>query len=125
MGFVIEGGEDVVVISVIVFALDGENRNAAVADQAGGNVILRRERIRGAENYVGAAVAQANGQVCRFRGDVQAGGNAHALQRLVLDKFFADDLQDLHGLIGPFNPLLTEVRELDAFNIALHLRRSG
>ena len=125
MRFVIERGQDVAVIGVVVFAFDCEDRDPIIANQTCGNVILRRKRIRRAQHNVGAAVAQANGQICRLGGHVQAGGNAHALQRLVLDEFLADDLQDLHGLIGPFDPLLAQIGKLDAFDITLHLRRSG
>src|SRR5271166_734761 len=47
---VIDGGEDVIVVGVVVLALDGEDGNVVIADEAGGYVILRRQRIRGAEN---------------------------------------------------------------------------
>src|SRR6266446_1275142 len=39
---VIDGGEDVVVIGVVVLTLDGVDGNALIADEAGGNVILCR-----------------------------------------------------------------------------------
>src|SRR5271155_3100731 len=80
---VIDGGEDVVVIRVVILTLDGVDRNALIADQAGGNIILGRQRVRGAENHVGAAVAQADGQVSGFCGDVQARGDADAFEGLV------------------------------------------
>src|SRR5277367_1730158 len=54
----IDGGEDVVVIGVVILTLDGVDRDALIADQAGGNIILGRQRVRGAKHYVGAAVAQ-------------------------------------------------------------------
>ncbi len=104
---VVDGGEDVVVISVVVLALDGEDGNVVIADQARGNVILSRERVGGAEHDVGSAIAQADGQVGGFGRDVQAGGNADALQRLVLDELFADNLQHLHGLVRPLDALLS------------------
>jgi hypothetical protein len=34
-------------------------------------------------------------------------------------------LQDLHGLIGPFNPLFAEIGKLKTFNIVLQLRGAG
>ena len=42
---VIDGGEDVVVISVVVLTLDRVDRNALIADQAGGDIVLRRKRV--------------------------------------------------------------------------------
>ena len=64
---VVDGGQDVVVVGVVVLALDGEDGNVVVAHQAGGNVILRGERIRGAEHHVGAAIAQADAPGSRSR----------------------------------------------------------
>ena len=117
---VIDGGEDVVVVGVVVLALDGEDGNVVVADQAGGDVILRGERVGGAEHDVGAAVAQADGQVRGLGGDVQAGGDADALQRLVLDEFLADDLQHLHGLVRPLDALLAQIGQFDVLDVAIH-----
>ena len=46
-------------------------------------------------------------------------------QRLVLDELLADDLQNLHGLVRPFNALLAEIGHLEGFNVAVNLRRGG
>ncbi len=117
---VIDGGQDVVVVGVVVLALDGEDGNVVVADQAGGDVILRGERVRGAEHHVGSAIAQADGEVRGFGRHVQAGGNADALQRLVLDEFLADNLQNLHGLVRPLNALLAQIGQFHILDIAIH-----
>ena len=84
--------------------------NAVVLHQAGGHFVLRGERIRGAEHDVGAAVAQRDRQIGGLAGDVQAGGNAHALERLLLDEPLADQLQNGHLLIGPFDLALAAAR---------------
>ena len=118
---VIDGGEDVVVVSVVVLALDGEDGNVVVADQAGGDVVLRGKRIGGAEHDVGAAVAQADGQVRGLGGDVQAGRDANAFQRLVLDEFLADNLQHLHGLVRPLDALLAQIGQFQALDVAVNL----
>ncbi len=117
---VIERRHDVRVIGVVVLALDGEDRNAVIAHQAGGNIILRGERVRGAQHHVGAAIAQADRQVRGLGGDVQASRDAHALQRLVLDEFLADDLQDLHRLVGPLDAFFAEIGELEILNVAVY-----
>ena len=122
---VIDGSQNMAVIGVIVLALDGEDGDVVIAYQAGGDVILGRKRVGSAQHHVSAAVAQADGQVCRFRGHVQAGGDANALQWLVLDEFLANDLQNLHGLVGPVDPFLAQIGHLDGFDIAMHLRRCG
>ena len=59
MRLVVDGREDVAVVGVVVLALDGEDGNVVIAHQAGGDVILRGERIGGAEHDVGAAIAQS------------------------------------------------------------------
>jgi hypothetical protein len=45
---VIDRGQNMVVVGVVVLALDGVNGNVVVAYQAGGHVILCGQRIRGA-----------------------------------------------------------------------------
>src|SRR5205814_3037137 len=99
--------------------------DTVVADQAGGNVVLGRERIGGAKDYVGAAVAQADGEIGGLGGDVQAGGDANAAKRLVLDELFADDLQDFHRLICPLDALFAVIGQIEILNVAIHLRSSG
>ena len=125
LGLVVDGGQDVAVISVVVLTLDGEDRNIVVAHQAGSNVVLGGERIRGAEHDIGAAIFQTDSQVRGFGGDVQTSRHADALQRLVLDEFLANDLQDFHGLVGPVNPLLAEVGKVQALHITIQLRWCG
>jgi len=115
---VIDRRHDVVVVGVVVFALDGEHGNAVIADQAGGDVILRGKRIGGAEHNFGSAVAQADGQVRGLGGNVQAGRDADAFQGLILDEFLADDLQDLHRLVRPLDALLPQIGQLDVLNVA-------
>src|ERR1017187_5003180 len=89
---VIERRHDVRVVGVVVLALDGVDRNVVVAHQAGGNIVLRGQRVGGAEHNVGATIAQRDRQVGGLGGDVQAGRNPDALQWLVLDEVLADDL---------------------------------
>ena len=53
--FMIEGGGDVLVVGVGVFAVDGVDGDAEVVNQAGGHVVLRGERVGGDQHEVGAA----------------------------------------------------------------------
>src|SRR5690349_7519888 len=52
---------------------------------------------------------------------MQACGNPDALQRLILNEFFANTLQHRHRLIGPFDAPLALVGELHAFYVARNL----
>src|SRR5258707_10500229 len=63
VGPVVDGGENVAVVSVVVLALDGEDWNVVVTHQAGGDVILRGKRIRSAEHDVGSPILKADGEV--------------------------------------------------------------
>ena len=96
MRSVIDGRHNVAVVAFAVFTLDGEHGNVVLAHQTGGYVILRGKRIGGAKHDVGAAIPECDRQVGSFRCDVQAGRNAYSLQRLVLDKFLADNLENFH-----------------------------
>ncbi len=116
---VVERRHDVRVVSVVVLALDGEDGDVVVAHQAGGHVILGGERVGGAERDIGAAVAQGDHQIRGFGRDVQAGRNADALERLVLDEFLADDLQDLHRLVGPLDALLAQIGQFEILYVAV------
>ena len=117
----IERGVDVRVVCGVVLALDRVGRDVVVLHERGGDFILRRKRIRSAENDVGAAVTQSDGEVRRLAGDVQTGRHANALQRLVFNKLLADQLQNGHVLIGPFDSALALFRESDVFYVACQL----
>jgi succinylarginine dihydrolase len=56
---------------------------------------------------------------------VQAGGDANAFQRLVLDEFLADALQHRHGLVGPLNAALAQIGQLNVLDIKRSLRNGG
>ena len=122
---VIERRQNMAVVRVVVFALDGKDGDVVVAHQRGSNLILRRKRIGGAKDYVSAAIAQGDGQVGGLAGNVQAGGDAHALERLAFDEILADILQHLHGLIGPFDALLALIGQIETLDIGTNLRGGG
>src|SRR5262249_34314205 len=106
LGLVVERGVDVRVVGGVVLALDGEGGDAVFLDERRGRVVLRRERVRAAEDEVGTAVSQGDGEVGRLRGDVEASGHANALERLFLDETRADQLQNGHVGIRPFDRAL-------------------
>ena len=120
---VVERGGDVRVVGGVVFALDGVGGDVVILHERCGDFVLRGERIRGAENHVRAAVAQRDGQIGGFAGDVQAGGHAHALERLFLDESLANQLQNGHVLIGPFDFALAVLGEADVFDVAAERMR--
>src|ERR1019366_989856 len=60
---VVHGGVQMRVVGGVVFTLNRVGGNRVILYERGGNLILRGERIRRAENQIGAAVTQRDGQV--------------------------------------------------------------
>ena len=90
VGPVVDAGVDVGVVGLVVLALDGVGADAVLLDQRRGDVVLRAERVAGAEHDVGAAGLERAHEVGRLGGDVQAGADAHARQRLLALEALAD-----------------------------------
>ena len=78
VGAVVDAGVDVRVVRLVVLALDGVDAHAVLLDERRGHVVLRAQRIAGAEHDVGAAGDQRAHEAGRLGGDVQAGADAHA-----------------------------------------------
>ena len=89
-------------------------------DQRGGHIVLRAERIGGAQADIGSSGLKGLHQIGRFRRDMQAGGHAHALERLFALESFPDQPQHRHGGFGPFNLQFALIRQLDIFHIVIH-----
>ena len=90
VGAVVDAGVDVLVVGLVVLALDGVDAHAVLLDQRGGHVVLRAQRVAGAEHDVGAAGLQRAHEVGGLGGDVQAGADAHARERLLRVEALAD-----------------------------------
>ena len=70
---------DVAVVGVHVLAGDGVDVDAVVLHQSSGRIVLRGQRVAGAQLHLRAAGCQRAHEVCRFRGHMHAGADAHAL----------------------------------------------
>ena len=116
VGLVRDRGADVLVVRLLVLALDREDLDAVVLHEMRGDIVLRRERVRGAERDVGAAGLERHHQVRRLGGDVEAGGDLPAGEGALLREARAHLAQHLHGALGPLGaaaPLLGEREVLD------------
>ena len=78
LGLVGEGGLDVLVVGPVLLALDGEDRDALVLDQRRGHVVLRAERVGGAEAHLRAARLERLDQARSLGRHMQTGSDAHA-----------------------------------------------
>ena len=103
VGAVVDAGVDVRVVRVVVLALDGVDADAVVVDQRGGHVVLRAQGVAGAEHDIGAAGLQRAHEVGGLGGDVQAGADAHARERLLLLEPLADGPEHRHVHVGPLD----------------------
>ncbi len=74
---------NVPIVGGIVLALDGEDRNAVVLHERRRDVVLRAERVGGAEAHVRSAGFQGDGKIGGFRRHMQAGCDPHAFERLL------------------------------------------
>ncbi len=103
---VVDGRLDVRVVGVVILTLDGEDGDVVLLDERRCDVVLSRQRIRGAQHDVGAARLQRPHQVRRLRRDVQARGDAVAGEGLVLLEPVADRGEHRHLPVGPLDPPL-------------------
>ena len=101
---VVDRGLDVLVVGVVVLALDGEDGDVVLVDERSGDVVLRGQRVRRAQHDVRAAGLQRAGEVGGLGGDVQAGGDAVARQRLLGLEALADRGEHRHLPVGPRDP---------------------
>ncbi len=101
---VVDRGLDVLVVGVVVLALDGEDGDVVLVDERRGDVVLRGQRVRRAEHDVRAAGLQRARQVGGLGGDVQAGRDAVARQRLLGLEALPDRGEHRHLPVGPRDP---------------------
>ena len=111
----------VLIVGRVVLALDGICRDTVLLDQCRGDIVLGAEGVAGAEDYLGAAVTQCDGQVGRFAGHVQARGKAHASQGLFLYEALLDDFHHGHFPSGPFDLVDSVFRQGQVFHVPFGL----
>jgi hypothetical protein len=97
---------DVLIVSFVVLALNGENRNAMMLDEGSRHIVLRGEGIRRAQRDLRAPRLQGDCQVRRFGGHVQARRQPDAFQRLLAGKPLANKAQHGHVLLCPLDAQL-------------------
>jgi hypothetical protein len=98
---VVDRSFDVLVVGVVVLALDREDGDVELLDERSGGLVLRRERVRGAEHDVGSACLERPREIGRLGRHVQTGRDAVAGERLLALESLADRGQHRHVLVGP------------------------
>ncbi len=105
------------IIAIVVLALDRIDRDPLVLHERRGHVVLRGQRVRGAEDDLRAARLERLHEVRRLRRHVQAGRDAHALEGLILLEALLDHIEDRHRLIRPFDAQMARVGQVQIFDI--------
>ena len=122
---------DVLVVRVVVLALDREGRDAVLVDERGGDVVLRRQRVGGADDDVGATRLKRAHQVRSLGGHVQAGRDPVAGERLLGLEALADRGEHRHLPVGPLDPAYAlggEARSFTSYRLVVAINpfpRSG
>src|SRR5439155_26174745 len=83
-------------------------------------VILRRERVRGAERDLRPSGHQRQHEVGRLRGHVEACSDHQALQGLLLLEPLLDEGQHPHLLLGPFDAGPALVDQPEVLHVTVH-----
>ena len=96
-------GVEMRVVGVAVLAAAREHADAVLGHERRGNVVLGRERVRGAQHDGRAAGLERPHQVGRLGGDVEAGPDAEAGERLLGGEPLADEAQHGHLALGPLD----------------------
>ena len=100
-------------------------RDPVLVDERGGDVVLGRERVRGAEDDLGAARLQRAHQVRRLGRHVEAGGDAVAGERLLALEALADRGEHRHLPVGPLDPPHAFGGEREILDVVLDGRGHG
>src|SRR3990170_1864120 len=115
----VEHRPDVTEVGFVVLALDRLRRHAGLA-QRGRDIVLRRERIRGAERDVGPPGLQRQHQVRGLGRHVQARAHPNALERPLLLEPLADEREYRHLAVRPLDPLTSLLGQAQISYVAVH-----
>jgi hypothetical protein len=116
---VLQGLGDVPVIARLILPLDRIDGDAEVLDQAGGDVVLGRQRVRGDQDQVRTAGDQGPGEVGGLGRHVQTGRHPQAGQRLLGVEPLADRAEHGHVSLRPDDPLVADTGQRQVFHVSL------
>ena len=119
----VDDGVHMAVVRFGVLAFQREHGNAVVFDERCGSVILGGQRVGSAQAHVRAACLERAHEICRFGGHVQAGANAHALERTFALETLANACKHGHVAVCPQNAVQAVVGQLDVLDVIFHVER--
>ena len=119
----VDRGVEMAVVAVGVDPPDREHADAVVHDHRRGDLVLCRERVRGAQHDLGPRRLERAHEVRRLRRDVLTGRDPQAVQRALLLEARANGRQHGHLPIGPLDlatPGVGQVERLDVVGNVAH-----
>ncbi len=96
-----ERRSDVSVVAVVVLSPHGVDGDVVIDRQMSGDVVLRRERVRGAERHAGSPGLERRHKVRRLRRDVEAGPDDLPLERTLTGEPVRDAAKHRHAAAPP------------------------
>ena len=105
--------------SSLLSPFDRVNGHLIVRDQGGGDIILRAERIAGAEGGFSPARQQHPHQIGGFGGDVHGGSDANALERLLFLEALFDKVEHGHLFGCPVHAESASLRQVDVSDVVI------
>jgi len=112
-----ERGTDVLVVGVVVLALDREHLDPMVLHEMGGDVILRGQRVRGAQRHVRPPRLERDREVRRLGRHVEAGREPLPGERALAREALPNLPQHRHGALGPIGAAAPFVREREILDV--------
>src|SRR5581483_8841939 len=117
---VIEHRVDVTVVRLVVLAPDREHVDAGLLAERRRDVVLRGERVRGAERDLGPTRGERLDEVGRLGRHVQARTDADALERTLLLEALADQREHAHLGRRPLDALAPLLGQAEVPHVAVH-----
>src|SRR5581483_5642893 len=120
VGTVVQHGVDVAVVRLVVLAPDREHVDIGLLAQRRRHVVLRGERIRGAQGDLGSSRGERLHEIGRLGRHVQARANANALERALLLEALADQAEHAHLGGRPLDALAPLPGQAEVPHVAVH-----
>jgi hypothetical protein len=115
----LEHGSQMAVIGLAIGAMNRVGVDTVMAGEGRRDIVLGRERIRGATEHLRATRLERAQQVCGFAGYMQTSGHLQSLERQFLTEPLADRAKYWHLLVGPFDSLASRVGESQILDVIL------
>ena len=120
MGADLQGALNMLVIGPSILSPAGKHWNAQVFDQGGGDIVLRAQRVAGAQGHLRPARLERPQEIGRFCRHMETGRNPDPPQGSLLAESRLDMGEHRHELPGPLDPFASLVGEAEICDVVFH-----